>query len=218
MGCWAQAEPSCWSLLQAARQLSAGSIVDQRRGDRSLDNRPMRSRTESFWFPKTGSGTGLFPEMSIRENIAMAAMHGIVYFARSSSWSACASLSRTEHRRQRSRIACDLSFRRQSAKGADRALPDAQSLLSVAGRADARRRCGSEGRDLCHPAPAGAKGIGILFTSSEIEETRALADRALVLCQGRISAEFARNEITDEALFAAASPSSLHCTNFRFPE
>jgi erythritol transport system ATP-binding protein len=51
-----------------------------------------------------------------------------------------------------------------------------------------------------------AKGIGILFTSSEIEETRALADRALVLCQGRISAEFSRNEITDEALFAAASP------------
>jgi erythritol transport system ATP-binding protein len=51
-----------------------------------------------------------------------------------------------------------------------------------------------------------ANGIGILFTSSEIEETRALADRALVLCQGRISAEFSRNEITDEALFAAASP------------
>jgi erythritol transport system ATP-binding protein len=51
-----------------------------------------------------------------------------------------------------------------------------------------------------------AKGIGILFTSSEIEETRALADRTLVLCQGRVSAEFARSEITDEALFAAASP------------
>jgi ABC-type sugar transport system ATPase subunit len=51
-----------------------------------------------------------------------------------------------------------------------------------------------------------ANGIGILFTSSEIEETRALADRVLVLCQGQISAEFLRNEITDEALFAAASP------------
>ena len=35
-----------------------------------------------------------------------------------------------------------------------------------------------------------AEGLGILFTSSEIEETRTLADRALVLCQGRISAEF----------------------------
>ena len=51
-----------------------------------------------------------------------------------------------------------------------------------------------------------SQGIGILFTSSEIEETRALADRALVLCQGRISKEFSNHEITDEALFAAASP------------
>lgn len=51
-----------------------------------------------------------------------------------------------------------------------------------------------------------AQGIGILFTSSEIEETRTLADRVLVLCQGRLSAEFSRHEITDEALFAAASP------------
>jgi ABC-type sugar transport system ATPase subunit len=52
-----------------------------------------------------------------------------------------------------------------------------------------------------------AKGLSIVFTSSEIEETRALADRVLVLCQGRISAEFARAELTDEGLFAAASPS-----------
>lgn len=51
-----------------------------------------------------------------------------------------------------------------------------------------------------------AKGLSILFTSSEIEETRALADRVLVLRQGRISAEFSRAEVTDQALFAAASP------------
>ena len=52
-----------------------------------------------------------------------------------------------------------------------------------------------------------SEGLSILFTSSEIEETRTLADRALVLCQGRISAEFAHHQLTDEALFAAASPS-----------
>ena len=51
-----------------------------------------------------------------------------------------------------------------------------------------------------------SQGIGIIFTSSEIEETQALADRALVLCQGRISATLARTELTDDALFAAASP------------
>lgn len=51
-----------------------------------------------------------------------------------------------------------------------------------------------------------SQGIGIVFTSSEIEETQALADRALVLCQGRVAAIFKRDELTDEALFAAASP------------
>jgi erythritol transport system ATP-binding protein len=51
-----------------------------------------------------------------------------------------------------------------------------------------------------------SQGMSILFTSSEIEETRTLADRVIVLCQGGIAAEFAGFEVTDEALFAAASP------------
>ncbi|HEY2039898.1 MAG TPA: sugar ABC transporter ATP-binding protein [Edaphobacter sp.] len=50
------------------------------------------------------------------------------------------------------------------------------------------------------------QGLSILFTSSEIEETRLLADRVLVLRQGCFSARFERHELTDEALFAAASP------------
>lgn len=49
-------------------------------------------------------------------------------------------------------------------------------------------------------------GLSILFTSSEIEETRTLADRTLVLRQGRIAADLDRTEMTDEALFFAASP------------
>jgi erythritol transport system ATP-binding protein len=49
-------------------------------------------------------------------------------------------------------------------------------------------------------------GLSILFTSSEIEETRQLADRTLVMCQGRIAAEFERGQFSDEMLFAAASP------------
>ena len=51
-----------------------------------------------------------------------------------------------------------------------------------------------------------AKGLSILFTSSEIEETQLLADRVLVMARGRISAEFSATELTDESLFAAASP------------
>jgi erythritol transport system ATP-binding protein len=51
-----------------------------------------------------------------------------------------------------------------------------------------------------------AQGLSILFTSSEIEETRLLADRVLVMSRGRISAEFRSRKFTDEELFAAASP------------
>lgn len=57
-------------------------------------------------------------------------------------------------------------------------------------------------------------GIGIIYASSEIEETQALADRALVLCQGRIAATFRRDEMTDEALFAAASPRIAEAASF----
>ncbi|QHN03022.1 sugar ABC transporter ATP-binding protein [Granulicella sp. WH15] len=51
-----------------------------------------------------------------------------------------------------------------------------------------------------------AKGLSILFATSEIEEARLLADRIVVMAQGRFTAEFANADATDEALFAAASP------------
>ena len=50
------------------------------------------------------------------------------------------------------------------------------------------------------------EGLSIVFTSTEFEETRTLADRALVLCQGRVAAELAGAAIQEHALFAAASP------------
>lgn len=51
-----------------------------------------------------------------------------------------------------------------------------------------------------------AEGLGVIFTSSEMEEIQALSDRVLVLRQGRIAAEMQGAGITDEALFEAASP------------
>jgi erythritol transport system ATP-binding protein len=51
-----------------------------------------------------------------------------------------------------------------------------------------------------------AKGLSVLFATSEIEEARTLADRVLVMVQGALVAEFAVSTMTDEALFAAASP------------
>jgi erythritol transport system ATP-binding protein len=51
-----------------------------------------------------------------------------------------------------------------------------------------------------------AGGLTVLFATSEIEEAQVLADRILVMTHGRFVAEFAVADATDEALFAAASP------------
>jgi ABC-type sugar transport system ATPase subunit len=50
-----------------------------------------------------------------------------------------------------------------------------------------------------------AGGIGILLISSELPEILGLSDRALVMREGRIVAEFARAEATEELLLAAAA-------------
>ncbi|MCC6944381.1 MAG: sugar ABC transporter ATP-binding protein [Thermomicrobiales bacterium] len=49
------------------------------------------------------------------------------------------------------------------------------------------------------------RGLGILFMSTEIPEILGIADRILVMREGRIVAEFGRNEATQERLVAAAA-------------
>jgi ABC-type sugar transport system ATPase subunit len=49
-------------------------------------------------------------------------------------------------------------------------------------------------------------GLGIVVASSEMPEILALADRILVLADGRVTAEFARGEATEESLLKAALP------------
>jgi erythritol transport system ATP-binding protein len=51
-----------------------------------------------------------------------------------------------------------------------------------------------------------ADGLGIVFASSDLAEVRAGATRILVMAHGRITADVAAAEATDDALAAAASP------------
>lgn len=52
-------------------------------------------------------------------------------------------------------------------------------------------------------------GLAVVFVSSEMPEVLALADRIVVLCEGRKTAEYSRAEIDEESLMRAALPSSV---------
>ncbi len=157
--------------------------------------------------PEDRQRDGLIPELSIRENVALASGSGIL-LSRSSEIigvsKLVAELNIAAHNIELP--VTTLSGGNQQKVLLARCLMRSPAVLlldeptrgvDVGAKTEIYRIL----RDLA------SKGLSILFTSSEIEETRTLADRVLVLCQGRISAEFAHADLTDEALFAAASPS-----------
>jgi ABC-type sugar transport system ATPase subunit len=49
------------------------------------------------------------------------------------------------------------------------------------------------------------EGIGILMISSELPEIMGMSDRVIVMCQGRLTGEFARAELSQEAIMVAAT-------------
>jgi ABC-type sugar transport system ATPase subunit len=48
-------------------------------------------------------------------------------------------------------------------------------------------------------------GLGVIVTSSELPELLTLCDRILVLCEGRVTGEFARHEATEQNIMEAAT-------------
>ena len=50
-----------------------------------------------------------------------------------------------------------------------------------------------------------AQGVAVLMISSELPEVLGMADRILVLFEGRVSREFARAEATEDAIMQAAT-------------
>ena len=51
-----------------------------------------------------------------------------------------------------------------------------------------------------------ADGLGVLLVSSELPEILAVADRILVMCEGRRTAEFTRAAAGEENIMQAALP------------
>ena len=54
-------------------------------------------------------------------------------------------------------------------------------------------------------------GLGVVMVSSELPEILGIADRILVLCEGRKTAEFKRGEATEEMIVRAALPRGVKC-------
>ena len=50
------------------------------------------------------------------------------------------------------------------------------------------------------------QGLAVMFSSSELDEVMALADRILVMADGRITADLTRHAVTREKLIAASTP------------
>ena len=191
--------------LAGSRQIAAGSIC--------LNGAPLRITSVAaavkagiVLVPEDRQRDGLIPDLSIRENIALA-RGGSFFLNRAQETSEARRLVR-----ELNIAATDLELPVTALSGGNqqkvliaRCLMKSPSLLLL----DEPTRgvdVGAKVEIYSILRRLAAQGIGVLFTSSEIEEIQALADRALVLCQGRIAAQFDRSEFSDESLFASASP------------
>ena len=191
--------------LAGARSRLAGSVT--------LNSAPLRIASVAdavkagvLLIPEDRQRDGLVPDLSIRENIALAASHSLFL----------------HHKREKlatRRLADELNIATRDLDLPVTALSGGNQQKALIARALMRSPSlllldePTRGVDVGAKAEIYAilrrlagQGIGVLFTSSEIEETKTLADRALVLCQGQIAATFDRAQLTDEALFAAACP------------
>jgi erythritol transport system ATP-binding protein len=156
--------------------------------------------------PEDRQRDGLIPDLSIRENIALASFHGLL-------------INKKELQERTDQLARDLNIAALNLDLPITTLSGGNQQKALLARCLMQSPAvllldePTRGVDVSAKVEIynilqslAAKGIGILFTSSEIEETLTLATRALVLCQGRIAANLNHSEITDDTLFAAASP------------
>jgi erythritol transport system ATP-binding protein len=156
--------------------------------------------------PEDRQRDGLIPELSIRENISLCTSEGVF-------------ISKRQELAHIKKLVCDLNIAVRDIELPVTALSGGNQQKVLIARCLMTSPSVLLLDEPTRGVDAGAKieiyrilraladqGMSILFTSSEIEETRLLADRALVLCQGRITGDFVASELTDEVLFAAASP------------
>jgi erythritol transport system ATP-binding protein len=191
--------------LAGARRPSTGTIE---LGGRVLTLRTVSDAVKAGFIlvPEDRQREGLIPELSIRENIALDSSRGPL-------------LDRAQETVEVMQMIADLNIAARDIEIPVTALSGGNQQKVLIARCLMRSPKVLLLDEPTRGVDVGAKaeiyailrrladsGLSIVFTSSEIEETCALADRALVLCQGRISADLSRGELNDHTLFTAASP------------
>jgi erythritol transport system ATP-binding protein len=156
--------------------------------------------------PEDRQRDGLVPELSVRENVVLAAV-GTPWLSRAQEAAQVRELVRKLHIKVQD---IELPVTVLSGGNQQKVLLARCLLRSPAVLLLDEPTCGVDANAKTEIyallRQLASEGLSIVFTSTEFEETRTLADRALVLCQGRVTAELAGESIQEDALFAAASP------------
>ena len=190
----------------AGKRRSAGGAIFVNGAATKISSVADAEKHGLFLVPEDRQRDGLFPDLSIRENITLG--------TRKKPW-----LDLKQETNRARKIASDLNIAGRDFELPVAALSGGNQQKVLIARCLLRSPAillldePTRGVDVRAKAEIYAilrrlahDGLAILFTSSEIEETQALADRALVLCQGRVAAELTGTDMTDEALFSSASP------------
>ncbi len=194
--------------LAAARAASAGSV--RLRGE-PLDrlDLPARLARGVFLVPEDRQAAGLFPSLSVAHNMTLASLRAHVRrFA----------LSPSAERETVARMASELAIVSAAPEIRIGALSGGNQQKVVIARALLTRPrvllldeptrgidvgAKAELRALVRRLAAG--GVGIVLVSSDLEEVLGVADRIVVLSNGRVTGSFAAAEASHEALVAAAA-------------
>jgi ABC-type sugar transport system ATPase subunit len=193
-----------------------GSSPEPARGRIVLEGRPVRfSHPEEAraagiaLVPEDRKRLGLFPQMSVGENITLCMLHeaeaaGVVLPGR--------------ERRMAQETVSRLGVRTAGIGAAITSLSGGNQQKTIIGRWLLTRPKVLLLDDPTRGVDVGAKaelyrlmaqlcreGLGIIVTSSELPELLTLCDRILVLCEGRLTAEFSRAEATEQRIMEAAT-------------
>jgi erythritol transport system ATP-binding protein len=177
-------------------------------GGRSFDRLAIQERIRSglALVPEERKASGIVPTLSVEQNMTLAALHGV--------W-----LSPAAERSRAARLAEELHIRTRGVEAPITSLSGGNQQKAILGRylllspkvllLDEPTRgvdVGARAEIYAIIRRLAAKGMAILFASSELQEIRALATRVVVMATGRIAADFSAAEATEQALVAASTP------------